>query len=217
MRFYNNVMPWQSWIIQKRAKIILVFKTAYWSLVLVWLVGNWQVYQGSVRWFEWAILAGESAIVSYILTLLPGMAGRYGVRHPVLQVLTMFRRYIGILTFLFVLTHLSWVWGVSWVSSVLGGSEIFWPWFLLAGLGAASLLLLMFLTSNDLAVRKLGPWWKRVHSVTYVIVWLIFLHTSLQAWNVWSVLIGTAAVMEVGSWGWVWWKRQKALNRESIN
>jgi DMSO/TMAO reductase YedYZ heme-binding membrane subunit len=46
--------------------------------------------------------------------------------------------------------------------------------------GAAFVLLwLMAITSNDLAVRSLGRWWKRVHRFGMHYVWAVFVYTFM--------------------------------------
>jgi DMSO/TMAO reductase YedYZ heme-binding membrane subunit len=57
----------------------------------------------------------------------------------------------------------------------------------------------MFLTSNNLSVKRLGKWWKRLHRVVYIVVWLLVLHTGLQRISVWTYFIGVFAVLEIGS------------------
>lgn len=74
------------------------------------------------------------------------------------------------------------------------------PVTVLAGGGAFVLLWLMALTSNDLAVRALGRWWKRLHRIGIHYVWAIFVYTFAGAalfapWYWLFVAIGGAGLL----------------------
>ncbi|EDZ47751.1 ferric reductase domain protein transmembrane component, N-terminal domain [Rhodobacterales bacterium Y4I] len=78
-----------------------------------------------------------------------------------------FRRAVGLLCFFYVLCHLL-VWLVLDVQ-ILGQilTDIAKRPYITIGMGAFVLMLPLALTSSDLAVRKLGRAWSRLHRLTY--------------------------------------------------
>ena len=109
--------------------------------------------------------------LSPLKTLLP--------KSDLLRNLNLHRRLIGVSSFFFALIHL----GFYFVYS--GGFDTFFedigkP-FILLGIGAFSLLLVLAVTSNNRAVHKLGgKKWKRLHRLAYVAAFLILFHQALQ-------------------------------------
>ena len=111
--------------------------------------------------------------------------GRWLVRH---------RRYLGLMAALSHTVHFGYVllyfYSVDEVVDL--GTKI------LGGLGFV-LFWLMALTSNDAAVRKLGPWWKRLHLFGMHYNWLIFLVTYLASW--WALpLVLAGGGLRLAAW-----------------
>ena len=143
------------------------------------------------------IWAGRLGIIIYIATLIPGILRRFKIHHPLGQMLMLFRRQTGVLSFMLVSLH---GWFNKGLPLILKHRNLFpLPPFSVMGISAAILLFLLFITSNDTSVHKMGRWWERLHQLTYLIVWLVFLHVALIKLSVWSVLIGFFAVLEVVS------------------
>lgn len=185
--------------VKNKPRIISFFKCIYILFVVFLLFGSWAIYF-KTDWLLFfstkAKLFGQIGLLIYILTTIPGITRRFGIRIPLIGIIMLFRRYIGICVFLSVFIH---YWFQRGIFLFLQG-RFRWPeFFELAGTAAFFLLFLMFLTSNDLSVKKLGSWWGRIHAVTYLVVWLIFLHTVLQRISMWSVLIGIFAVLQISS------------------
>lgn len=198
--------------VKKRARIINFFKIIYLSLVALLFTGGWSIYRVDVHFgffYNLAIKLGQIAILVYVLTTIPGITRRFGLQHRLIQILMIFRRHLGITMFLLVTIHFMWVKGIDIFFKQL--IIIPPPLFQLMGTGAFMLLFFMFLTSNDFSVKRLGKWWNRIHSATYIIVWLIFLHVALQRLSIWSVLIGIDGIVQVSSWGFYWWKRKSIV------
>lgn len=87
-----------------------------------------------------------------------------------------FRRAIGVLTFFYVLAHLL-VWlvlDVQILSQVWG--DILKRPYITIGMGAFLMMIPLALTSNGYSVRRLGPRWRRLHKLTYVVALLGGLH-----------------------------------------
>lgn len=141
-----------------------------------------------------ALWSGKTALIFYLLTIIPGITRRFGLTSKIIIPLTLFRRQFGVLMYLLTLTHYSLMRGIL----LLQGIKPFpLPWFEVAGFLAFVLLTPMFLTSNDQSVRKLGKNWKKIHSLTYLIIWLIFLHLALQRLSLWSILAFTGLFLQI--------------------
>ncbi|MEK9143819.1 MAG: ferric reductase-like transmembrane domain-containing protein [Patescibacteria group bacterium] len=147
------------------------------------------------------VWSGRAAAGMLALVLIPGILGRFGIQIKVTRVLTFYRRQLGITTFFLSLTHGMLVRIVA--RFALGQYPLSRaPIFELFGTVALSFLFFLFITSNDWSVGRLGPWWKLLHRLVYIIVWLIFFHTILQRVSVWSMAIGVVAILEVVSLLW---------------
>lgn len=107
----------------------------------------------------------------------------------------MFRRYVGISVFLLALSHAL----LSFIIPGIASNTLFLDIPVEAYFGFTALLLLLplFLTSNDYAVKLLGAWWKKLHRLVYVIFWLIFLHVMFQEVGILAYAIGFSASLEV--------------------
>lgn len=175
------------WIVKRRNPIVRIFVIVNCALALVWLIAYRAVVlgEGNPIWFyENATLFGKTAIILYILTTIPGIFRRFGKFYKPVSLLMIFRRYIGIMTFMLVFIH--------------GTIELFkyFPLLLFEYFGIIAFLLLLslFITSNDWSVNNMGKWWHTIHNLTYVIVGFIFVHVALQEINIWSILIGLDAL-----------------------
>ncbi len=187
-------------VVAWRNTIVRLFQIFY-VLQLVFLYFEYRVFvqlQGNYDLFySLGKMCGEAAIILFIVTTIPGMARRFGISHKLIAILMMFRRYIGIASFMFVINHLSAVWLFSSIG--MGGFFLPTRGFEVFGLTAAVLLFLLFITSNDVSVKWLGDWWNKIHALTYVIMWVILLHVMFQSRLAWSALIGIASIAEVAS------------------
>lgn len=158
-------------------------------------------------------LLGVTALILYILTLLPGIITRLKwwvpVTMPISSILTPFRRQLGILMFVVAYTHMAFATTLpQLVMFEFDPSKIILETYEWMGSVAFWVLFPLWLTSNDLSQRFMGKWWKRLHRLTYVSLFFIFLHVALQLEG-WSVVIAGVALLEIVSWMRVW-------NREKI-
>ena len=71
--------------------------------------------------------------------------------------------------------------------------------FFVFGFLALFLSLFLALTSNQFSKKLLKTKWKTLHSLVYVIVWLIFAHTALIEISPISIIVGIFAVIETYS------------------
>ncbi len=88
-----------------------------------------------------------------------------------------FRRAIGVLTFFFILAHFM-VWALLDVQSVARiWADILKRPYVTVGMAGFVLMLPLVLTSNNLAVRKMGAAaWRGLHRLTYVVAILGVVH-----------------------------------------
>lgn len=197
--------------VKRRELIITIFKILYVFLILLTIVGGKAIIsRSSSATFFLSVVAywgGRLAVITYILTLIPGMFRRFGLQHKMVALLMIFRRYIGIAMYCFVFLHYWLMRGVDFFflhRGVFPG-----PLYEVLGLFAALIVAAMAFTSNDLSTKKLGIWWNRIHSATYVAVFLIFLHVALVKINIWTIVIGAAVVVQAASFIYPRWKKKQ--------
>lgn len=189
---------------QEKVPIYRVFLVIYALIIGVLVVG------GAGGWIDAGVWMGRAAVSLLAIVLLPGILGRFGVQIKVTRVITFYRRQLGITTFLLAFSHGMLV----RVIRRLAAGEFplaARPLFELFGTLALSLLFFLFITSNDVSVKRLGPWWKRLHRLVYVIVWLVLFHTILQRVSVWSMMIGVIAVLELVSLGYDYFVKRVSI------
>lgn len=189
-----------------RNKLLLyrMFLAVYALILAMLVVGS------AVGWYGVGVWSGRAAVTILAIVLIPGILGRFGIQIKVTRVITFYRRQLGITTFLLAFTHGMLVRVVFRLSQGEFPFSVE-PLFELFGTLALSLMFFLFVTSNDVSVRFLGRWWKRLHRLVYVIVWLILLHTLLQRVSVWSVMIGIVAIAEMISFLYTWAKKGKSV------
>lgn len=143
--------------------------------------------------------AGQFGFLLLGLIVLPGILGRFRIEIKATRVITLFRRQLGIAFFFLAFFHYHFVRGLILYKSKLTPFDGLLP-FMVMGLTAFIIFFFMFLTSNDFSVRVMGKWWKYLHRLVYVAIWLLVLHTGLQGIGTWTILIGIFAMLEVASW-----------------
>lgn len=143
-------------------------------------------------------LSGTIAAWLFIATLLPGIARRFKVQHIVFTLLMFMRRQLGVSMFLFGVLHYS---SLRLFPVLFGGVPLNLspPVFEILGFFALYSLIPLYITSNDYSVKKLGAWWRRVHSIAYISVWLIFGHVALQEFEGVAIVLGIVAILELAS------------------
>ena len=188
---------------RNREKIITIFKSLYLLIFLFTVIGSFSLYQGNVYkgfFLNLAVRASQTAIILYILTIIPGIFRRFGKQHKLVALLMIYRRYIGIAVFFTILYHYMMERGVfliqSGVQNILSAFSHYML-FEIMGTVAFFFIFLLAVTSNDISTSKLGIWWGRIHNLTYVIVWFMFLHVALQRVTIWTLLLGMAGGIQV--------------------
>ncbi len=149
--------------------------------VVVWVGGN----------------SGKLAAFAFLATTYPGILGRFKIKHPLITLGMMFRKQTGIGSFYLAFGHALLMY--IFPKLIIGLSLLNFLVFEGFGILSLSLLFLLFATSNRWMRKYMGVWWKRLHSLVYLIYWTIFLHLILRDLDWLSALIGVSAVLEVMS------------------
>jgi DMSO/TMAO reductase YedYZ heme-binding membrane subunit len=202
--------------VKNREKIITGFKLLYLLMILLIVGATISVYtfhSSSMFFYGLAEWFGRLALCTYVLTVIPGIYRRLTWKHKLVSLLMIFRRYIGISMSFFVLYHYLLLRGIDTLRSgklpMLSVFETF-------GFVAFICVLIMGFTSNDISTNKLGVWWGRIHSITYGLLWLIFLHVALQSFSIWSALIGLTGIVQVLSFIVRWQRMRLLLTKPSV-
>jgi len=107
------------------------------------------------------------------------------------------RRYFGVASFGYACLHLAfWLSGAHWGDLIRSfkRTEILTGWI------AMGLFALLALTSNDLAVRTLGPRWKSLQRWVYPAAFLTLLHWVMTSRDLVSVAIYTVPLIVLSAW-----------------
>ncbi|MBE2277885.1 MAG: protein-methionine-sulfoxide reductase heme-binding subunit MsrQ [Rhodobacteraceae bacterium] len=168
-------------------------------------VPGWTVYLAGLlplAWIVWLMLTGglgvdpvreiEHRLGKIALWFLLGGLAITPLRRLAGLNLLRFRRAVGLLGFFYVALHLvAWLWldmGLLWSQAAV---DLVKRPYLLFGITAFVLLIPLALTSNDAAVRRLGPGWRRLHRLVYPAVGLGMVH------YLWQMKVITGE-------GWIW-------------
>ena len=152
--------------------------------VPVWVI--WVLYGSAVPWLLYLGMTGglgaepikalEHELGAIALQLLIIGLAITPLRRFTGVNLLRFRRAIGLLAFGYVVLHL-----LVWAVLDVGALDRVWaditkrP-YIMVGMAGFALMLPLALTSNNAAVRALGPLWRRLHRLTYVVVLLGAVH-----------------------------------------
>jgi DMSO/TMAO reductase YedYZ heme-binding membrane subunit len=212
--------PVHKWFVLHRLAILNLFKAMQWSMVIA-TVGSFVLLRMDMQWWlvleEFARKAGTISALLYFSTLVPGMMKRFNVLPLVRTTWMLFRRQFGVLMFLTAIFHES---TMATFPMVIGSGKIDLSLFTkheVYGLVALCALFPMWLTSNELSVRKLGKWWNWLHRLTYIALCFIYLHVATVSEKL-KWLFVTVMVIEVLSWLYyfVQINRKKQINAQSV-
>jgi sulfoxide reductase heme-binding subunit YedZ len=143
-------------------------------LPLVWMAWELLIHQSQFNPIQWATLTtGRIALILLLLTLACTpifiVTGFSEVNRR--------RKALGLYTFLYAAIHftifIGWDYGFSWG---LIWQEISQKRYLIAGIAAGFILLLLAATSFKYWMKRLGKNWKRLHRLVYVGGILAVLH-----------------------------------------
>lgn len=132
-------------------------------------------------------ILGLFAFLAYIGTLLPGnlRAVFPAFKHTdFIKILAKNRRTVGILTFVLSVAHACAA--IYQHNSDL--SEVVFYLESISGLSTLLIFTLLTVTSNTWSMRKLKENWKRMHSLTYIAVFLIPWHIFVKMLDGWTII-----------------------------
>lgn len=155
--------------------------------------------------------AGEVAFYLYCLTLIPGIMNRLQISSPIKVILMTFRRHLGITMFLTSFMHMCYTGVIPLIVSNRLSLKMF-SQHQMMGLGALLALFPLWLTSNDFSTKRLGYNWQRIHRLTYVALFFIYMHTALYG-SLLSKFAIVFIILEICSWVVLW--RRQALTRSA--
>jgi DMSO/TMAO reductase YedYZ heme-binding membrane subunit len=190
-----------NFFIQKSPLIIKWLPLVYFGFVLfVWI--NLDTRLG----YRLSNTFGEIAVGLYVLTLIPGIAGRLGLKNSIFNVIRVYRRHLGISMYLFAFSHFF----------IKRFPFTFPPSFFafeVAGMLAIFVFFLLFVTSNNFSQKLLTKNWFLLQKLTYLGMFFIFLHLAFLKVATWGTLMALVILLEVISFIYLY--TQKSANKIS--
>ena len=186
------------WSVNQKKNIIFVFKLFYFSIAVLISIGYFMTLKNvqPLLLYKIGLLSGQTASVVFVITITPGIMQRFNLNWQIRSLLVLFRRYLGIAVYVLGFLHFSYIRLFPIIANHIKVNLLLTT-FEVFGLISLFLLTFLFFTSNDYSTRWLGPWWKRIHRMIYIVAWLLFLHTALQRVSVYSIALGIAAIFEL--------------------
>src|SRR3989344_3630312 len=96
-------------LVRKKIRIIRLFNLLWVIIGICFIFAAKSVFlresQNYVFWYDFALLAGKTALIFFIITLSPGIFKRFGIRNRILGLIMIFRRQFGITIFLLAAFH----------------------------------------------------------------------------------------------------------------
>lgn len=199
----------QFFLVKKQIIIftIWIFITCLLALLITgYFVDSFRQY-----WYDFGKKSGSLSIIFFTLSSTPGILKRFkvtGLLQKIQIILMAYRRQLGVCMYLFALTHYCLI--KLFPALITNGQLLPSTTYEVAGSIAFMLTLPLFLTSNDYAQRILGKYWKKLHSLVYLIMWIIFAHLFLlgRIESI-TILIFVLAVLEIISWIIFWINQSK--------
>ena len=150
-----------------------------------------------------ANIFGFLALVLYFLTLQPGMLRvlKIELMHSKFVLfVAKNRRYIGILAFIFGLLH-----GILMIQKKglnlldLSSYLNYWPGFTLL-----LIFTILALTSNQWSVSHLKQSWKKLHQITFLIMFVSLIHVvdKVEVWTILTPLVITILTISIAEFTW---------------
>lgn len=148
-------------------------------------------------WYSYGMFLGLISFTFFTIALMPGILGRFGLRHKLIAWFMTYRREFGKIMFLFALSH----WFVIKIfPTIVLKQTIEFPTYQIFGLLTLLMALALFITSNNYSQKLLKIWWSRIHGLVYIMVWTVFFHVALiQGASLVSIAIFTVAFIELMS------------------
>lgn len=205
MNLQSTLLPLQQFLALNKKAIEKVFLATELFVIIFLLITSFQFLTMELPYsviYSVGRRLGQISLITYLITLTPGILQRLRVLMPLQAMLNLFRRHFGILTFLLALSHSTMI---VWLPQMATGRFMLPIGFTLMGAITLTCFFPMWLTSSDYAQQRLGKWWKRLHRITYIAAFFLYLHVSMQLSN-WRWPVFLFLALEVISWGLAWWR-----------
>lgn len=189
----------------------LIYKASYSLLIALLIVPFISLFFIKNNFIPLGRQFGEWAIRFLWITMLPGILKRFGVTGYLqnIQIILMrSRRRLGDITFMLALNHFLLVQGFSYLRHGIPKLTSI-PLFEYMGIIGLSLLLPLFVTSNNYSVRTLKIYWQKIHNLVYVAIWFIALHTLLNGKTLQGIITVGVALLQILSW--IIYKRRQQM------
>ena len=148
---------------------------------------------------DWYSLLGSTAQIGLLVILFLKPLSVIAKRREITYFLQ-FRRQMGVAVFWLALFH-----GVGFIVlyDIWNTTEFFdFSSHYTYGAGALLGLIVLALTSNDIAVRYLKRNWKRVQMLAYPVLFLVFLHSSIAGGELANFFVVSVAFLGAKYWEW---------------
>lgn len=131
---------------------------------------------------------GELGLKLLLANLYWGALLALGWWPKFLRKYTYLRRHLGVVTFLYLLMHITFY--VLKEGDVgVAVSQVFEKTYLIFGILAFLIVTALTITSNNYSVRKLGRNWKKLHKLVYVALGLVIVHFVLIEKDDWMEIL----------------------------
>ena len=181
---------------EKKTIIKNIFKVAIFTIVVTTLLSIFVFERGLL--LQIGKYMGIFSSLAFCLVISPGIIKRLSIKP--LEIIPVYIRpakaQIGIAMFLSALSHYLML---VIIPLVKFNKQVNPQSFFIFGFLAMFLSFWLAITSNRFSKKLLSSNWKKLHSLVYAIVWLIFLHTALIKLSPISIVVLTFALLETFS------------------
>ena len=161
------------------------------------------IFKPVTLWTPIAKVWGQISAWLFLITLIPGIITRFKIKNWLSQIgQTIFysRAQLGISMFLAAFLHY-----ILKVKSLMQTGN--YPpkeieLYFVFGMPALLLSLILAITSNQQSKKFLKKNWFRVHKLTYIILFLTFLHVAVLEREVFTLAFGTVILLELASYAY---------------
>jgi methionine sulfoxide reductase heme-binding subunit len=172
---YANVCYFSSLkFVMKKLLALLSNRFVIWTLLAIpGIVVLWEFAEGEISEGRVVHETGEFAVRFLIVTLIATPLAMMFPSTWLTRWLVLNRRYFGLASFGYAFVHALFYLREEGSGQV---AEEFFRFGILTGWIAFFIFILLAITSNDLAMRELGPTWKRIQRWVYLAAVLTILH-----------------------------------------
>lgn len=207
--------PVHAFLVGRRQLITNVFGVIEYGLVVA-IAGGYYFFVSQPSAFELIDTigrqAGQVAAVCYAITLFAGILKRLDILPLIRVSLRLFRRHVGIISFLLMVMHSFFLYFFSYIEQwrlpLLDQRQFY-------GFIGLWLLVPLWLTSNDWSERILGKLWQLIHKLTYIALFFVFLHVALVSQKL-GILLFTTFFLVIISWLVFWLRRLRQSGQNQV-